>query len=49
MYIKRVNIHNFVSYERLELPVELSKGLNLFLGANGSGKSNFLQGIIISV
>ena len=44
MHIKRVNVENFVSYDKLQVPVELSKGLNLLLGSNGSGKSNFLQG-----
>lgn len=45
MHIKRVTIENFVSYEHLVLPNEgLSPGLNLILGTNGSGKSNFLQG-----
>jgi chromosome segregation ATPase len=44
MHIKRVIVDNFVSYEHLELPSDLSKGLNLILGQNGSGKSNFHQG-----
>ncbi len=49
MHIKRVSIQNFVSYEKLDLPTELSKGVNLFLGANGSGKSNFLQGTLKTI
>ena len=45
MHIKRVTIKNFVSYEELNQPqLTLSPGLNLLLGLNGSGKSNFLQG-----
>jgi len=46
MHIKRVSLVNFVSYQHLpELPGgDLSSGLNLFLGKNGSGKSNLLQG-----
>jgi len=32
MHIKKVNLENFVSYEHLELPADLSKGLNLILG-----------------
>jgi chromosome segregation ATPase len=42
MHIKRLNFENFVSYDKFPFPGDLSPGLNLFLGANGSGKSNFL-------
>jgi|LauGreDrversion4_2_1035121.scaffolds.fasta_scaffold44030_7 chromosome segregation ATPase len=43
MHIKRVTVKNFVSYED-QPQVVVSPGLNLLLGLNGSGKSNFLQG-----
>ena len=49
MHIKRVNIVNFVSYALLQLPSDMSPGLNLLLGSNGSGKSNFLQGKYLTI
>ena len=50
MHIKRVAIEAFLSYEQLQMGqgVELSSGCNLILGKNGSGKSNFLQGMLIA-
>ena len=44
MYIKKVVLENFASYEKLQMDQDLSRGVNLILGKNGSGKSNFLQG-----
>ena len=44
MRVKRVTINGFKSYKQLELEEDLSPGLNLVLGSNGSGKSNFLEG-----
>lgn len=56
MHIKRVSIVNFVSYDDFNTGAaegaalqQLSPGLNLLLGANGSGKSNFLQGKTLHV
>lgn len=40
--IKKVSIHSFKSLENVELELGL---LNVFIGANGSGKSNLLEAI----
>lgn len=40
--IKEIKIENFKSIQSLNL--ELGQ-LNVFIGANGSGKSNILEGI----
>jgi AAA15 family ATPase/GTPase len=40
--IRKINIENYKSIERLT--VELGR-LNVFIGANGSGKSNILEAI----
>lgn len=44
MNIKRVSIEGFKSFKELQMSSDLSPGLNLILGQNGRGKSNFLQG-----
>lgn len=36
MRIDKIKIENFKNYENLE--VEFEKGINLFVGSNGSGK-----------
>ena len=41
--IKEIKIENFKSIQSLNL--ELGR-LNVFIGANGSGKSNILEGIV---
>lgn len=40
MYIERVNISNFKSFSNLDIHFN---NLNLFVGANASGKSNFIN------
>ncbi|MEP7170465.1 MAG: AAA family ATPase [Bacteroidota bacterium] len=42
-YLKKVNLKGFKSIENLT--VELEKGLNILIGKNLSGKSNFLEGL----
>jgi structural maintenance of chromosome 3 (chondroitin sulfate proteoglycan 6) len=49
MFIKRVKIEGFTSYEELKMEQDLSPGCNLVLGNNGCGKSNFLQAIIFAL
>ena len=46
MYIKYVIIKKFKSYRELTYMEELSPEVNLVLGANGQGKSNFIDAII---
>nr|WP_291323196.1 AAA family ATPase [Desulfonatronospira sp.] len=45
MKIKKLYLQNFRCFERLEL--ELSSGVNLFIGDNGSGKSAILDALAI--
>jgi len=40
-YIETIRLSNFLSFEEVE--VRLNKDLNILIGVNGSGKSNFLQ------
>lgn len=44
MKLKKINIRNVLSYNEEE--IEFNKDLNIFVGANGSGKSNLLNIII---
>lgn len=44
MYIKNLQLINFRSYEKLEL--DLSQGVNIFIGKNGEGKTNIVESII---
>jgi structural maintenance of chromosome 3 (chondroitin sulfate proteoglycan 6) len=46
MYIKYVLIKKFKSYRELAYMEELDPGVNLVIGSNGHGKSNFLDAII---
>ena len=46
MYIKYVLIKKFKSYRELAYMEELNPAVNLVIGANGHGKSNFLDAII---
>ena len=43
MHLKQFNLLNFKSYEQLEL--ELHPKINCFVGNNGEGKTNLLDGI----
>ena len=44
MSLKSLHLQDFLSYGRHSMPVELGS-LNVIIGANGSGKSNFLDAI----
>ena len=44
MLLKSLHLRNFLSFGRDSLPVELGP-LNVIIGANGSGKSNFIDAI----
>ena len=44
--IKHVVIKRYKSYREMLYMDELSKGVNLIIGANGNGKSNFLDSIM---
>lgn len=47
MYIKQVIIRGFKTYkEQVDLSKDLSPGVNVVVGFNGSGKSNFFQAIL---
>lgn len=43
MHLSRLHILNFKNYEELEL--ELSSGINCFVGDNGAGKTNLLDAV----
>ncbi|XP_024082428.1 structural maintenance of chromosomes protein 3-like [Cimex lectularius] len=45
MYIEKVEVQNFKSYRDKTVLDGLSPGLNVFIGQNGSGKSNLLQAV----
>jgi len=45
MFIKQVKIDSFKSYGQAAFKGELSSKLNVVVGPNGFGKSNFLNGI----
>ena len=50
MHIKSVKLESFLSYDSLDMgSVELDQGCNLILGKNGTGKSNFIQGVIFAL
>ena len=44
--IKHIILKRFKSYREMLYMDELNKGVNLIIGANGNGKSNFLDSII---
>jgi predicted ATP-binding protein involved in virulence len=46
MNIDRISIENFKNFENLEL--ELAKGVNLFVGTNGSGKTAILEALCVA-
>ena len=43
MYIKNLQLINFRNYK--ELNIELSNGVNIFIGDNAQGKTNILEAI----
>ncbi len=47
MRIDKIKIENFKNYENLE--VEFEKGINLFVGSNGSGKTSILEAINVAI
>lgn len=47
MRIDKIQIENFKNFEKLE--VEFEKGVNLFVGSNGSGKTSILESINIAL
>lgn len=47
MRIDKIQIENFKNFEKLE--VEFEKGVNLFVGSNGSGKTSILEAINVAL
>jgi len=45
MYLERILCRNFRNFD--ELVLDLNPNLNIFLGANGQGKTNFLEAIYL--
>jgi len=45
MKIKNINIMNFRNYENLS--INFSDGINIFIGLNGTGKTNLLESIYV--
>lgn len=43
MFLRHCELHNFRSWEHLSL--DLHPGVTVFIGANGQGKTNFLEGV----
>ena len=43
MHLKKLNLINFKNYEEAE--IELSEGINCFVGNNGAGKTNILDAV----
>lgn len=43
MYVSNIYLNNYRNYKKLDL--QLSPGVSVFQGANGQGKSNFLESI----
>lgn len=43
MFLRHCELHNFRSWDNLTL--DLQPGITVFVGANGQGKTNFLEGI----
>ncbi|MFV0275275.1 MAG: DNA replication/repair protein RecF [Bacilli bacterium] len=43
MILKNIELRNFRNYEKLKL--DLSEKINIFIGDNGAGKTNFLESI----
>ena len=47
MQLKSIKLENFRNYKNLELELDLTKNLNLFIGDNAQGKTNFLEAITV--
>ena len=47
MIIKEIKLDSFRSYEFLETPI--NKGITLFYGDNGSGKSSLIESVYFSL
>ena len=45
MYLKTIALKNFRTYKDLEFMTEFDSGINIILGENGKGKSNFISSI----
>ncbi|MBL8024410.1 MAG: DNA replication and repair protein RecF [Elusimicrobia bacterium] len=45
MYISSLSLRQFRNFSRLDL--NFTRGVNVFVGSNGSGKSNILEGIAV--
>lgn len=43
--LRSVSVENFFSFGEGSLPIELNPSINILLGINGSGKTNFLRAI----
>ena len=43
MKIKNISILNFRNYEKID--IDFSDGINIFIGLNGTGKTNLLESI----
>ena len=46
MHLNHLSLKNFRSYSELELP--LNKGITIFIGRNGEGKTNIVESILSS-
>jgi len=42
--IKKITLENFFSFSE-KTEIELNSGVNILVGINGSGKSNFIKAI----
>ncbi|HEU0287955.1 MAG TPA: AAA family ATPase, partial [Nocardioidaceae bacterium] len=43
MHVAQLSLHDFRSYERLDLALE--PGGNVFVGPNGQGKTNLVEAV----
>jgi len=44
MHLSHLSLKNYRSYTELELPLE--KGISIFIGRNGEGKTNIVEAIL---
>lgn len=47
MSIKKISIRNLLSYKAID--VEIGSNLNIVVGKNGSGKSNFVNALLFAL
>jgi DNA replication and repair protein RecF len=47
MHLKSLKLENFRNYEKLYLELNPNKNVNLFIGDNAQGKTNFLEAITV--